>query len=85
MDWEEKILDEIYSILGKPDTLVKASAKNVFNNSYRVNLWCEKEQKNLSVTTKYIKHSYMARVRPTGEIIFEPELEKGLYRQIPKQ
>tara|TARA_Y100001938_G_scaffold122892_1_gene171693 strand:+ start:1206 stop:1523 length:318 start_codon:yes stop_codon:yes gene_type:complete len=64
---QKQVLDAI----GKIDRMVKIRAKNVFNNNWRVNIWCEvdSETELCVIPQLKIKYSYFVRTDEEGKII----------------
>ena len=70
---QKQVLDAI----GKIDRMVKIRARNVFNNNWRVNIWCEIDSETaLCVIPQLkLKYSYFVKTDEEGNIISsDPEL-----------
>jgi len=57
---EDQILDMLFAQIEKPKNYYKIKAINVYDNAYRVNIWCEYEENNL--TKRKIGYSYFIKV-----------------------
>ena len=65
------VKEQVISRLGKPDTLKFIKASNVFDNNWRVDVWCHFESEIA------IKHSYFVKVDEHGKFISSsPEIKK---------
>ena len=64
---QKQVLDAI----GKIDRMVKIRARNVFNNNWRVNIWCEvdSETELCVIPQLKIKYSYFVKTDEEGNII----------------
>ena len=83
---EQKVIDKILARLGKPYNLHSATARNVFENKWRVNIWIEEHGDEHSVAKKYsIAHSYFCELTEGGTLRTTPKIEKRLYRRIPNR
>ena len=83
-DLEQKIIDKILSRLGKPYNLHSATARNVFDNKWRVNIWIEEHCDDYSVAKKYsIAHSFFCELTENGTLRTTPKIEERLYRRTP--
>ena len=68
---------QVLEAIGKINRLVKIRAKNVFDNSWRVNVWCEidSETELCIIAQLKIKYSYFVKTDKEGNIISsDPEL-----------
>ena len=82
-DLEQKVIDKILNRLGKPHNLHSATAKNVFENKWRVNIWVEELSDGCSVAKRYsIAHSFFCELTEGGTLRTTPKIEKRLYRRI---
>ena len=85
-DLEQKVIDKILSRLGKPHNLHSVTARNVFDNKWRVNIWTEELSGVHSVAKKYtIIHSFFCELTEGGTLRTKPKIEKRLYRRIPNR
>lgn len=83
---EEKVVDKILNRLGKPHNLHGATAKNVFDNKWRVNIWVEEPSDGHSVAKTYsIAHSFFCELTEGGTLRTNPKIEKRLYRRLPNR
>jgi hypothetical protein len=57
---EDQVLSMLFEKIEKPKKYYKIKAVNVYDNAFRVNIWCEFEENNL--TKKKIAHSYFVKV-----------------------
>jgi len=57
---EQYVLDLLFQQVEKPKKYFKIKTINVYDNSYRINIWCEFEKDNL--TQRKIAHSYFVKV-----------------------
>jgi hypothetical protein len=57
---EDNVLKMLFDQVQKPKSYYKIKAVNVYDNSYRINVWCEFEENNL--TKRKIAYSYFAKV-----------------------
>lgn len=57
---EDNVLKMLFSQVEKPKSYYKIKAINVYDNSYRINIYCEFEENNL--TKRKIGHSYFAKI-----------------------
>jgi hypothetical protein len=57
---EQYVLDLLFQQVEKPKKYLKIKAINVYDNAYRVNIWCEFDKDNL--TKRKIAHSYFVKV-----------------------
>jgi hypothetical protein len=57
---EDNVLKMLFSQVEKPKSYYKIKVVNVYDNSYRINVWCEFEENNL--TKRKIGHSYFAKL-----------------------
>ena len=85
-DLEQKVIDKILNRLGKPHNLHSATAKNVFENKWRVNIWVEELSDGCSVAKRYsIAHSFFCELTKNGTLRTKPKIEKRLYRRLPNR
>ena len=75
---EEIITRQVLDAHGSMDDLKEVRMRNVFDNRWRVNVWCYYEDPNLmSNLTRpaTIKYSYFIRIDDSGNIVHsDPEL-----------
>jgi hypothetical protein len=57
---EQYVLDLLFQQVEKPKKYLKIKSINVYDNAYRVNIWCEFDKDNL--TKRKIAHSYFVKV-----------------------
>lgn len=73
LESEMKIEDTIKEVClaeigGKPKDMFRFEAANVYDNRYRVNIWCNENN-------PHIKHSWFMRVSADGDIVYSnPEI-----------
>ena len=85
-DLEQKVIDKILNRLGKPHNLHSATAKNVFENKWRVNIWIEEHSDAHAVAKRYsIAHSFFCELTEGGTLRTTPKIEKRLYRRLPNR
>ena len=85
-DLEQKVIDKILNRLGKPHNLHSATAKNVFENKWRVNILVEELSDGCSVAKRYsIAHSFFCELTEGGTLRTTPKIEKRLYRRLPNR
>ena len=83
---EQKVIDKILSRLGKPHNLHSVTARNVFDNKWRVNIWLEEHCDEYSVAKKYsIAHSFFCELTKNGTLRTKPTIEERLYRRTDNQ
>jgi hypothetical protein len=71
------VKEQVISKLGRPDTLKFIKAANVFDNNWRVDVWCHFESEVAMIRPAKIKHSYFIRVNEHGKITnSDPEIKK---------
>ena len=75
---EEIITRQVLDAHGRMDDLKEVRMRNVFDNRWRVNVWCYYEDPNLMsnlTRPSTIKYSYFIRVDDSGNIVHsDPEL-----------
>ena len=85
-DLEQKVIDKILNRLGKPHNLHSATAKNVYENKWRVNIRVEELSDGYSVAKRYsIAHSFFCELTEGGTLRTTPKIEKRLYRRLPNR
>lgn len=57
---EDKVLEMLFEKVEKPKNYFRIRAINVYDNAYRVNIWCEYEENNL--TKRKIGYSYFVKI-----------------------
>tara|TARA_R100001244_G_C5150002_1_gene129510 strand:- start:356 stop:676 length:321 start_codon:yes stop_codon:yes gene_type:complete len=71
------VKEQVIGRLGKPDTLKYIRANNVFDNNWRVDVWCHFESEVAMIKPANIKHSYFVKVDEHGKFISSsPEIKK---------
>ena len=71
------VKEQVLSRLGQPDTLKFVNAANVFDNNWRVDVWCHFESEVAMIKPAKIKHSYFVKVDEHGKFISSsPEIKK---------
>ena len=68
---------QVTDAIGKVDRMIKIKARNVFEDNWRVNIWCEVDtHTELCIIPELkIKHSYFVKTDKEGNIISsDPEL-----------
>jgi hypothetical protein len=77
IDISSFVKEQVISRLGKPDTLKLIRANNVFDNNWRVDVWCYLESEIMMIKPADIKHSYFVKVDEHGKFISSsPEIKK---------
>lgn len=68
---EEKIIRQVLDVTGEVKNLHKVTTVNVFDNRWRVNIWCWfYHPETLSETRSYtIDYSYFIKVDESGKIL----------------
>lgn len=67
---ESEILSEVYIQQGKPDSVIKAVAVNIFDNHYRVNIWQSINHPFMPKAGKIVA-SYFVTVYDSGEVVIK--------------
>ena len=57
---ENQVLEMLFSKVEKPKKYYKIKAVNVYDNAYRINIYCEIEENNL--TKRKIAYSYFVKI-----------------------
>ena len=71
------VKEQVLARLGQPDTLKFVNAANVFDNNWRVDVWCHFESEVAMIKPAKIKHSYFVKVDEHGKFISSsPEIKK---------
>lgn len=63
---EEQVLKMLFQQVEKPKNYFRIKAINVYDNAFRVNIYCEYEDNNL--TKRKIGQSYFVKVSNDGEL-----------------
>ena len=83
----EKVKAKILNRLGKPSDLFKVDVKNVYDNKWRVNVWCDRKPEDgneCTVGSRELRHSFFCTMTEGGTLRCKPKIER-LYRQTDKQ
>lgn len=82
LELEEKVKSKILNRLGTPSNLHSITARNVFANKWRVNIWLLDPSDGYSVARSYsIAHSFFCELTKNGTLRTKPTIEKRLYRR----
>ena len=69
------VTSQVIEAVGKIDDMKKIKASNVFDNNWRVDIWCESETEGCLIPRVEIRYSYFVRTDKEGNIIkSSPEL-----------
>jgi hypothetical protein len=82
-----KVKEKVLNRLGRPSDLFKIDAYNVYDNKWRINVWCDrkpKEDSNCTVESKELRHSYFCVMTEGGTLRCKPKISK-LYRRGDKE
>jgi hypothetical protein len=72
---ESFVKNQVIERVGKIDDLKMIKANNVFDNNWRVDIWCETKTEGCIVPKLDIRYSYFIRADKEGNIInSSPEL-----------
>ena len=83
---EAKVKAKILNRLGTPSNLHSITARNVFANKWRVNIWLLDPSDGYSVARTYsIAHSFFCELTKNGTLRTKPTIEKRLYRRTDNQ
>ena len=83
---EVTVKDKILNRLGTPYNLHHITAKNVFGNKWRVNIWLLDPSDGYSVAPSHsIAHSFFCELTEGGTLRTEPKIKKRLYRRTDNQ
>ena len=66
---EEEILKNLWEKVEKPKNISHIKVVNVFDNAYRINIWCEDHNKKYDIKELKIEKSYFCRVKEKELII----------------
>ena len=78
-NYTESVKEQVLEKLGKPNNLNFVRASNIFDNRWRVDVWCFFDSTKTIMPTKCSKifHSYFIHTSGSGEIIkSDPKIEK---------
>ena len=79
---ETKVKSKILNRLGTPSNLHSITARNVFANKWRVNIWILDPSDGHSVAPSHsIAHSFFCELTKNGTLRTKPTIEKRLYRR----
>ena len=79
VDFTDFVKEQVLNKLGKPKNLNFIRASNIFENRWRVDVWCYFDSTETIMPTKCSKifHSYFIRTGTDGQIIYSnPEIKK---------
>ena len=79
IDFTGFVKEQVLNKLGKPKNLNFIRASNIFENRWRIDVWCHFDSTVTIMPTKCSKifHSYFAHTGPDGQIIYSnPEIKK---------
>ena len=83
---EAKVKAKILNRLGTPRNLHSITARNVFANKWRVNIWLLDHSDDYSVAPSHsIAHSFFCELTKNGTLRTKPTIEKRLYRRTDNQ
>ena len=86
LELEAKVKSKILNRLGTPRNLHSITAKNVFGNKWRVNIWLLDPSDGYSVAPSHsIAHSFFCELTEGGTLRTEPKIKKRLYRRTDNQ
>lgn len=57
---EDEVLNMLFKQVEKPKNYYKIKAINIYDNTYRINIWCECDENNL--TKRKIGYSWFAKI-----------------------
>jgi hypothetical protein len=57
---EDEVLNMLFKQVEKPKNYHKIKAINIYDNTYRINIWCEYDENNL--TKRKIGYSWFAKI-----------------------
>jgi len=65
------VTEQVMKIVGTVPNFYRIKAKNVFNNNWRVDIWCNQQRDDLLRATSYtlIEHSYFVTTDDKGKIL----------------
>ena len=73
---EKLVCEEVLTKLGHIRDFYKITANNIYYNKWRVNIWIEKWEEEMSGPTYYIKYSYFCTVYDNCIAHSDPEIIK---------
>ena len=82
-----KVQEKVLNRLGRPSDLFKVDAYNVYDNKWRVNVWCDRKPEDgneCTVRSKELRHSFFCAITKGGTLRCKPKIER-LYRQTDVQ
>jgi hypothetical protein len=80
------VKDKILNRLGTPYNLHEITARNVFSNKWRVNVWVKTLNDGNTVAKSYsIAHSFFCELTEGGTLRTSPKIKKRLYRRTDDQ
>ena len=83
---EATVKSKILNRLGTPNNLHNVTAKNVFDNKWRVNIWVLDPSDGDTVARTYsVAHSFFCELTEGGTLRTEPKIKKRLYRRTDSQ
>ena len=68
---EDFVVEQVFSKMnGKPENFYKVRASNVFDNNWRVDIWCNQDNGEEALShSVLIDYSYFIRADSTGKIL----------------
>ena len=65
------VVEQVLSKMnGKPENFYKVKAHNVFDNNWRVDIWCSRDTEDETLTQRIlIDYSYFIKADDTGKIL----------------
>ena len=68
---EDFVIEQVFSKMnGKPENFYKVRASNVFDNNWRVDIWCNQDNGEEALShSVLIDYSYFIRADSTGKIL----------------
>ena len=80
ISWEEELKKEVLKRLGTPPDMLQITARNLWDNRWRVNVWTHKDVETdctiMKSPTIADKHSFFCIIRQGGEMVFNPPIER---------
>ena len=73
---QKLVCEEVLTKLGHIRDFYKITAKNIYYNKWRVNVWIEQWEEGMSGPTYYIKYSYFCTVQDNCIAHSDPEIMK---------
>ena len=71
------VTEQVMEVVGSVPNFQRVEARNVFNNNWRVNIWCSQQKDDLLRITSHslIEHSYFVTTDDKGKILkSKPEI-----------